>query len=534
MVRSLNVMVCTVVMSALLPAVAVYAGETGSDDILLLTDTGASELSSDVEEENVIDADMLDNGTYEYTVNPDGTLTITGLAGETAETGLDDPVIPGQIAGRKVTAIGKEAFDGGASLRGKLTLSEGIKTVGEHAFSGCNELTELSLPESLVAIKAGGFDNCDLTCKLDLKNVKEIGDEAFANNVFSGALIIPDGVTEVGESAFNTCRGFTSLVIPKSVKSIGYAAFIEFESIETVTNNSKCVIPAGELIAESLATKYVFVSQSGHEAAYGGEFKTGKYTRKELPTNVSLNKKSVTVKTGKSKTLKASVIPAAGVYDKITWSSSDKKIATVSKDGVVTGVSVGKATIYADVAGVISASCKVTVKKGKTIHVTKVKLNKSKKTLAKGDEFKLSVTISPSNATDKSVKWSSSKKSVASVSQKGVVKAKKKGKATITVTTNDRKKKATCTITVKNPVKVKNVELDRKRATLKVGEKLKLKAKITPKKATNKEVTWRSSKKEVATVTKNGLVRAKMKGRTVITVKTKDGKKKAKCTINVK
>ncbi|MBR6159870.1 MAG: leucine-rich repeat domain-containing protein, partial [Lachnospiraceae bacterium] len=183
MVRSLNVMVCTVVMSALLPAVAVYAGETGSDDILLLTDTGASELSSDVEEENVIDADMLDNGTYEYTVNPDGTLTITGLAGETAETGLDDPVIPGQIAGRKVTAIGKEAFDGGASLRGKLTLSEGIKTVGEHAFSGCNELTELSLPESLVAIKAGGFDNCDLTCKLDLKNVKEIGDEAFANNV---------------------------------------------------------------------------------------------------------------------------------------------------------------------------------------------------------------------------------------------------------------------------------------------------------------------------------------------------------------
>ena len=130
--------------------------------------------------------------------------------------------------------------------------------------------------------------------------------------------------------------------------------------------------------------------------------------------------------------------------------------------------------------------------------------------------------------------FKSSNSKVAKVNSKGVVTAVGKGTATITVTTNDGKKTATCKITVKNPVKVKKVILEKTKANLKKGKKLTLKATISPKDATNKEVTWKSSKPKIASVDKNGVVKGLKKGTTVITVTTKDGKKTATCKITVK
>lgn len=89
-----------------------------------------------------------------------------------------------------------------------------------------------------------------------------------------------------------------------------------------------------------------------------------------------------------------------------------------------------------------------------TISVTSVSLNRSSATLEKGDTLSLSATVSPSNASNKSVTWSSSNTSVATVSSSGVVTAKSAGTATITVKTSDGNKTAKCTITVKNPVSV--------------------------------------------------------------------------------
>lgn len=158
-------------------------------------------------------------------------------------------------------------------------------------------------------------------------------------------------------------------------------------------------------------------------------------------TSIKLSKKTLTVNKGAYKQLKATITKNS--TDKITWSSSNKKVATVDKNGVVVGVKKGTATITAKTSSGKKATCKVTVK----VPATKVKLNKTKVTLAKGKSVTLKATLTPTNSTDK-LTWTTSNKKVATVTSKGKVTAVKKGTATITVKTTSGKK-ATCKVTVK-------------------------------------------------------------------------------------
>ena len=175
----------------------------------------------------------------------------------------------------------------------------------------------------------------------------------------------------------------------------------------------------------------------------------------------------------------------------------------------------------------------VKYKAPKKIKVKKIKLNKTRYTLYKGKSFTLKATVTPKNATNKKIKWTSSKTRVATVNSKGKVTAKGPGTATITAKARDGSgKKAKCKVTVK--VRVKKVSLNAKTKKLKKGKTFKLKAKVKPSNATNKKIKWTSSKPKVATVSSSGLVRAKSVGTTTITAKAKDGSgKKAKCKITV-
>jgi uncharacterized protein YjdB len=131
----------------------------------------------------------------------------------------------------------------------------------------------------------------------------------------------------------------------------------------------------------------------------------------------------------------------------MTWSSSDKTVATVS-DGKVTALKAGKATITVTTEdGGKTATCEVTVK-AKVYPVTGVTLDKTSATLTEGDDLTLTATVNPSNATNKTMTWSSSDKTVATVSD-GKVTALKAGKATITVTTEDGGKTASCEVIVR-------------------------------------------------------------------------------------
>ena len=166
------------------------------------------------------------------------------------------------------------------------------------------------------------------------------------------------------------------------------------------------------------------------------------------------------------------------------------------------------------------------------IAVTGITLNKTSLTLTEGGSETLQATIQPSNATNKTITWSSSNTSVATVDSAGKVTAVKAGTATITATSNNGKK-VNCTVTVNaKTVAVTGITLNKTSVTLNVGGSETLQATIQPSNATNKTVTWSSSNTSVATVDSAGKVTAVKAGTATITA-TSNNSKKASCTVTV-
>ena len=251
-------------------------------------------------------------------------------------------------------------------------------------------------------------------------------------------------------------------------------------------------------------------------------------------TSVTLDQTSASLKVGETVSLTATVKPDDATDKSVTWSSSNTSVATVSSSGIVTAIKAGSATITVKTNdGGKTATCSVTVKAA-TVPVTGVSLNTTSLSLTEGETQTLTATVSPSNATDKSVTWSSNNTSVATVSSTGVVTAKSAGSAIIMVTTKDGSKTATCSVTVKaKTVSVTGVSLDYTSLTMTEGETQTLTATISPSNATDKSVTWSSSNTSVATVSSAGVVTAKAAGTVAITVKTNDGNKTATCIVTV-
>ena len=166
------------------------------------------------------------------------------------------------------------------------------------------------------------------------------------------------------------------------------------------------------------------------------------------------------------------------------------------------------------------------------IYVTRINISKSWTTLRVGQKQTLTATITPYNATNKHVTWRSADAKIAKVLSNGVVTALAPGVVIITVKTNDGNFSKTCKVTVVQPVY--SVKLNKNIMTLKKGKTFKLIALVSPSKATNKNVSWKSSNPKIATVNSTGIVLSKAKGTVYITVTTLDGKKTAKCKIIVK
>lgn len=175
---------------------------------------------------------------------------------------------------------------------------------------------------------------------------------------------------------------------------------------------------------------------------------------KVLVSSISLNKNSDKLKVGENLQITATVSPSNAIDKSVTWKSSDVSIATVSQSGYVTAKKEGKAIITCtanDGSGKF-ATCEITVKANE-IKVSAIELNPSRKTIQAGNGFQITATITPSNATDKSVTWKSSNENIATVSKSGYVTAKKEGEAIITCTANDGSGKfATCDVTVESDV----------------------------------------------------------------------------------
>ena len=239
-------------------------------------------------------------------------------------------------------------------------------------------------------------------------------------------------------------------------------------------------------------------------------------------TEVGLNKTSTTLIEGETETLVATVMPENAKDKSVVWESGNESAATVSQEGLVTAVGEGKATITVKTNdGGFSASCEVTVNK-KVIAVTGVKLSAASMTLREGEKGTLAATVEPANATNKNVEWWTSDLDVVSVistsgGSNGYVEARKTGKATVTVKTEDGEFSASCEITVeKKEVPVTGISIEPSSLKLPAGDTYSLIPHVQPSDATNQNIKWLSTNESVATVNAEGKVTAVAAGSTEI------------------
>ncbi|MBQ0008694.1 MAG: Ig-like domain-containing protein [Firmicutes bacterium] len=258
---------------------------------------------------------------------------------------------------------------------------------------------------------------------------------------------------------------------------------------------------------------------------------------------VSLNCEYKEVKRGDTYQLEAIINPSDATDKNVTWTTNNSDLASVSKNGLVqikASAGIGKTariTVKTNDGG-FTAYCdfKITSGGSDPVHVTSVSLNIANKSIDVNESFDLIATVNPSDADNKSVTWSSSNPSVATVDSNGHVAGVSNGQAVITVKTVDGNKTATCTVKVGNvpePIHVESISLNKDNLELDIGEVYKdLEVTINPENATNKAVTWSSSDTKVVTV-KNGVITAVAPGKATITVKSVDGGKTATVQVEV-
>lgn len=351
----------------------------------------------------------------------------------------------------------------------------------------------------------------------------------YANNSQS-ALLAPTRVTDIKVATTSTilaigdCTTIEYEVLPASATDKRVYWFTDDDDVATVDSDGKVTgIGLGTTTIKAVTT-------DGHF-----EDVCTVTVSKTVPVNgVLMQQTSATVLEGETRQLTATVLPENATNKTIIWSSDKTEIATVSADGLVTAKKSGTAKITAKTSeGNYQAFCTITVTKT-SIAVTGISISDKNTTLNIGETKQLAAEITPLNATNYNVLWSSNNTAVATVSNLGVVTAIKSGYATITATTVDGGYNATCLVTVTAPsISVTGIAVFPSKLNMKQGDELLLSAEVYPANATNKLVTWKSDNPDIATVSSSGLVTAVSKGTTVITVTTADDKYSAKCEVIV-
>ncbi|MBR4455127.1 MAG: Ig domain-containing protein [Solobacterium sp.] len=245
---------------------------------------------------------------------------------------------------------------------------------------------------------------------------------------------------------------------------------------------------------------------------------------------------SLDVTKGTSGKIDCGIFPVDATNRTIYWSSSNTGVVGIDQNAYVTTPNVGSAVITAKSPDGPSRTCPVTVREqGGGVPVDSVSVSSTSVRLKNiGDTYKLAAIISPGNASNKNVTWSSNKPSVVTVDGNGTLRAVANGSAKVTVKTDDGGKTAVCTVRVGDGgIALEDIDVDPYNATIKVGQTLQLKVIYKPSDASDKKVTWDTSDPRIATVDQNGLVVGVSKGTAEITVKSHDGGYTDKCKVTV-
>ena len=412
--------------------------------------------------------------------------------------------IPPSVHGKKIDQIWTSGFEGASGLTG-ISIPSSIGRLGTAAFEGTG-LTHVTIPDTVQQVDPAVFQNCTSLVSVKLPNgITEIDQYMFANCISLQHVDMPDTITKINIYAFHNCTSLTSLALPKNLSSLSVGCFdkcinlqhvvvppsvisfpkdevgvynpfkyspvtVYVEKVSTADkffNNNLKELQAGTVSGGSLRVVTLNsvadpaaidvgtleLIDAGKKVSVSGNFPIGSYLDVQPLTSGSAYNAFSTKANGKvfraySLALMPSGASASGPFS-LTVGQPDG----FSSSATLYDANGALSTDYTDSSFTASLSAlgpvaiiDIKEETGDT-EITSVKLNCSTLTLEAGKTGKLSATVLPATATDKTVTWSSNNEAVATVSTNGTVTARKAGTAVITATATNGKS-ASCTVTV--------------------------------------------------------------------------------------
>ena len=415
--------------------------------------------------------------------------------------------IPSNVNGKEIDQIWTSGFEGAASLT-DITIPASIGRLGTAAFESTG-LTHVTIPDTVQQVDPAVFQNCTSLVSVKLpEGITEIDQYLFANCISLQHVDMPDTITKINIYAFHNCTSLTSLALPKGLTSLSVGCFEKCYNLQHVVvppsvinfpkdddvgvynpfkyspvtvyvqkgstgdrffNNNLAELQASatasggslkvvtlDSVADPAAINVgsLELIDAGRQISVAGKFRIGSYLNVQpLTSGRDYNAFSAKANGKAFQAYDLSLLPSG------TTASGPFTLTIGQPEGYASSATLYGAnasaltTDYADNCFTASLSAlgpvaliDVNEATGDTA-VTSVTLNKTTLNLEVGKTGKLSATVLPASAADKSITWSSSKTDVASVSSNGTVNAKKAGTAVITATATNGKR-ASCTVTV--------------------------------------------------------------------------------------
>lgn len=377
-----------------------------------------------------------------------------------------------------------------------------VKFLNSGALSGMNKLASISVSES----NSIYYSNNDILYSSKNKSL-----ELYPAQKQNIEFTIPDGIVSIEMSAIENNRYLETISIPETVEYIGYNNF------NSCINLKKVNMPYSITKIEDSCFYNDNITIYGYEGTYPEKY-VANYNDETAKIKFSAIGKygELLLPVGTTKSLDISNKTNNCLKEDINWISSDDKVVVVS-EGNITAKGRGTALVIGEYNGYKFVN-KITAMYAQ---ISALSFKNANVSIVKGRKKSLQVIYNPTYAVD-TLAFSSSNNKVATVNKKGVVTAKRAGKATITVKSS-KGKTAKCNIIVKE-IHIKKITVAKKRYKIKKGKTKQIKFKVNPKNYTD-TLIWKSSNKKVAIVSKKGKVTAKKKGKTTITIKSSNGKK---------
>lgn len=414
--------------------------------------------------------------------------------------------IPSSVNGKEIDQVWTSGFEGAVGLT-DITIPASIGRLGTAAFESTG-LTHVTIPDTVQQVDPAVFQNCTSLVSVKLPNgITEIDQYLFANCISLQHVDMPDTITKINIYAFHNCTSLTSLALPKGLTSLSVGCFEKCYNLQhvvvppSVINFPKDDVGVYNPFKYSPVTVYVQKGSTGDRffnnnlaelqasaTASGGSLKVVTLDSVADPASIDVSSLelidagrqiSVAGKFRIGSYLNVQPLTSGSDYNAFAAKANGKAFQAYDLDLLPSGttasgpftLTIGQPEGYASSATLYGANASalttdyadncftaslsalgpvalidVNEATGGT-EVTSVRLNKTTLNLEVGKTGKLSATVLPASATDKSITWSSSNTDVASVNSNGTVNAKKAGTAVITATATNGKS-ASCTVTV--------------------------------------------------------------------------------------